>query len=151
MADADVNQKLTTSSVPIKSMLKRGEIRILVVEDDKFLRQILVTKIKKEGYSVIEAVTGEEGVAKVVEEKPHIVMLDLVLPGIGGFDVLAKIKGDRSTSDIPVIILSNLGSREDIDRAMSLGAREFMVKAHHSPQEIIEHIQKALEESYLTR
>jgi len=151
MADTDVNQKLATSSVPIKSMLKRGEIKILVVEDDKFLRQILVTKIKKEGYSVIEAVTGEEGVAKVVEEKPHIVMLDLVLPGIGGFDVLAKIKGDRATSDIPVIILSNLGSREDIDRAMSLGAREFMVKAHHSPQEIIEHIQKTLEEAYLTR
>lgn len=144
-------EKISASSVPIKSMLKRGEVKILVVEDDKFLRELLVTKIKKEGYTVLEAVTGEEGVEKIENERPHLVMLDLVLPGIGGFDVLSKVKGNTTTSDIPVIILSNLGSREDIDKAMALGAREFMVKAHHSPQEIVEHIRKTLDEVYLSR
>lgn len=145
------NKEKPVTSIPIASMLKRGEVKILLVEDDKFLRELLAGKIRKEGYTVVEAITGEEGLSKTKEERPQLILLDLVLPGMGGFDVLDAVKKDPQVSGIPVIILSNLGSREDIDKAMALGAREFMVKAHHSPQDIIEHIRRGLEEVYLPR
>jgi DNA-binding response OmpR family regulator len=140
-----------SSSVPIASLLKRGEVKILVVEDDRFLRELLVAKLKKEGYTALEAFNGEEGLASITKDSPHLVLLDLVLPGTDGFGVLEAMKQNASISTVPVIVLSNLGSREDMDRAMGLGAKEFMIKAHHTPQEIVEKIRKILEEHYLKR
>src|SRR3989344_975798 len=140
---ADKNIK--SSGLPIKSMLKRGEIKILVVEDDKFLRELLVGKIAREGYTVLEATRGEEVLPMVGEHKPHIILLDLVLPGADGFEVLGSLKAGSETATIPVIILSNLGAREDVDKALKLGAEEFMVKAHHTPQEIIDTVRRTLE------
>jgi CheY-like chemotaxis protein len=101
-------------------------------------------KLIKMGYDLIAAVDGEEGVEKAKSEKPEIILLDIMLPGIDGFGVLAQVKADPSTADIPVIILSNLGQREDIDRALKLGATDFLVKAHFTPQEIIDKIEQYL-------
>lgn len=139
------------SPVPIASLLKRGEIRLLLVEDDKFLRELLSGKLEREGYKVLGAFNGEEAMNHIRANTPHLILLDLVLPGSDGFEILANLKRNPDTANIPVIVLSNLGSREDIDKAMNLGARDFMVKAHHTPQEIVETIKKTLGETYLRK
>ncbi len=117
---------------------------ILIIEDDKFLRQLIAQKLLKEGYDVSEAIDGEEGLKKVKEEKPDLVLLDLILPGIDGFEVLSQLGKDESLSQIPVIILSNLGQKEDVERGLNLGAIDYLIKAHFTPGEIIEKIKKAL-------
>jgi DNA-binding response OmpR family regulator len=118
--------------------------KVLIVEDDKFLRELMSQKLTKEGYEVFSAVDGEEGVKKVKEEKPDIILLDLILPGIDGFEVLTKVKEDPSVSSIPVIILSNLGQKEDIERGMKIGAPDYLIKAHFTPSEIIEKIKSII-------
>jgi len=101
---------------------------ILIIEDDKFLRQLIVQKLLKEEYNVSEAVDGEEGIKKIKEEKPDLVLLDLILPGIDGFEVLSRMKKDEEISSIPVIILSNLGQREDVERGLNLGAVDYLIR-----------------------
>ena len=118
--------------------------RVLIIEDDTFLRELISQKLSKEGYSIIEAIDGEEGVKKTKEEKPEIILLDLILPGIDGFEVLSQIKGDQTTSSIPVIILSNLGQKEDVERGLKLGAVDYLIKAHFTPGEIIEKVKTVL-------
>ena len=118
--------------------------KILIVEDDKFLRELIARKLTAENYQTIEAIDGEEGLKKIKEEKPDLVLLDLILPGIDGFEVLSRIKEDPSLASIPVIILSNLGQREDVERGMKLGAVDYLVKAHFTPNEIIEKVKAAL-------
>jgi DNA-binding response OmpR family regulator len=118
--------------------------KILIIEDDKFLRELISMKLQKEGYTIVEAVDGEEGEKKIKEEKPDLVLLDLILPGIDGFEVLSRIKEDPTVSSIPVIILSNLGQKEEIEKGLKLGAIDFLVKAHFTPGEIIEKIKNIL-------
>ena len=117
---------------------------ILIVEDDKFLRELIVRKLTQEGYNVSEAVEGEQGIKKIKEEKPDLVLLDLILPGIDGFEVLAKAKSDQSVSKIVIIILSNLGQKEDVDRGLAGGAADYLIKAHMTPGEIVEKIKSIL-------
>ncbi len=118
--------------------------KILIIEDDKFLRELITQKLIKEGYETSEAVDGEEGIRKVKEEKPDLVLLDLILPGIDGFEVLSKKREDPGLVQIPVIILSNLGQKEDVERGLKLGAIDYLIKAHFTPGEIIEKVKNAL-------
>jgi len=118
--------------------------KILVVEDDKFLRDLISQKLTKEGYEVDEAIDGEEGVKMLKEIKPDLVLLDLILPGIDGFEVLVKMKEDSSISSTPVIILSNLGQKEDVEKGLKLGAVDYLIKAHFTPGEIIDKIRAVL-------
>lgn len=129
--------------------IKTGSYAVLVVEDDKFLRDLLTLKLKKEGFKVEEAVDGDEGLAKVRSSRPSIIILDLIIPGKDGFAFLQDLKKDPKTASVPVIVLSNLGQREDIERAKSLGARDYMVKAQLTPIEVVERIKAALRESYI--
>ena len=118
--------------------------KILVIEDDNFLRELMSKKLSSEGYDVVEAVDGEDGLKRIKETKPDLVLLDLILPGIDGFGVLAEIKQDASLAPIPVIILSNLGQKEDIEKGIKLGAVDYMVKAHFTPKEIVAKVKKIL-------
>lgn len=111
--------------------------KILIIEDDKFLRELIAQKILKEGYDIVETVDGEKGLEAAKKEKPDLILLDLILPGIDGFEVLSKVKEDPAVSEIPVIILSNLGQKDDIERALKIGATDYMIKAHFTPSEII--------------
>ena len=120
------------------------EKTILIIEDDKFLRELISQKLNKENYKVVEAVDGEEGIKKVKEEKPDLILLDLILPGIDGFEVLSRVKEEPSLNKIPVIVLSNLGQRDDVERGLKLGAVDYLIKAHFTPGEIIEKIKTAL-------
>lgn len=118
--------------------------KILIVEDDQFLRELITQKLLKEGYDIVEAIDGEKGLKSVKEEKPDLILLDLILPGIDGFEVLAKVKEDLNLSQIPVIILSNLGQRDDIERGLKMGAVDYLIKAHFTPGEIIAKIKGIL-------
>jgi len=117
---------------------------ILIIEDDKFLRELISQKLKKEGFCISEAVDGEKGVKKAKTEKPDLILLDLILPGIDGFEVLSEIKKDHIAAEIPVIILSNLGQKDDIERGLRLGAVDYLIKAHFTPGEIIKKIKTIL-------
>ncbi len=119
-------------------------VKILVVEDDKFLREMISRKLDKEGYEVVQAMDGEKGEEAIREEKPDLVLLDLILPGIDGFEVLERTKKDPELSEIPVIILSNLGQKNEVERGLNLGAVDFLIKAHFTPAEIILKIKEAL-------
>ncbi|MBZ1345116.1 MAG: response regulator [Candidatus Nealsonbacteria bacterium] len=119
------------------------EKTILIIEDDKFLRELIGRKLIKEEYKVIESIDGEEGIKIAKEKKPDLILLDLILPGIGGFEVLVQIKNNPNLSKIPVIILSNLGQQEDVEKGLKLGAIDYLIKANLTPGEIIEKIKNA--------
>jgi len=120
--------------------------KVLIIEDDKFLRKVLVRKISAEGYQIVEATDGEKGLKSVEEEKPDLVLLDLVLPEMNGFEVLAKIKKNPNhmISKIPVIVLSNLGEEKDIKKGLELGADDYLIKAYFTPGEILKKIENVL-------
>ena len=118
--------------------------KILLVEDDKFLRELMSKKLITLGYEVVSAADGESGLVMIKETKPDVVLLDLILPGINGFEVLEKAKQDPEIANIPVVILSNLGQTEDIEKGLALGAKDFLVKAHFTPQEIVNKLKSIL-------
>ena len=118
--------------------------KILVVEDDQFLRELIVQKLTNEKYEVLEAVDGQRAVTMIQEEHPDLVLLDLILPGTDGFEVLRKIREGATTKTIPVIILSNLGNKEDIEKGKKLGAVDYLIKAHFTPGEVVSRIKSVL-------
>jgi DNA-binding response OmpR family regulator len=120
------------------------EKKILIVEDDKFLRDLLERKLVQAGYKVITAVDGEDGLKAAKEEKPDLILLDIILPTMSGWEVLEKIKADPDLSSIAVIVLSNLGEREDVERGLSLGAEDYIIKAHFTPSEVIDKAEQCL-------
>ncbi|OGD31455.1 hypothetical protein A3C91_04155 [Candidatus Azambacteria bacterium RIFCSPHIGHO2_02_FULL_52_12] len=122
--------------------------RILLVEDDNFLRDLIYHKMTKEGFTVEQGLDGEDGLKKAIESKPHLILLDLILPGIDGFEVLKKIREEETIKQVPVIILSNLGQKDDIEKGMKLGATDYLIKAHNTPGEIIEKVRGVLAKSY---
>ena len=119
---------------------------VLVVEDDKFLRELFIRKLFSDGFKVENAIEAKAAFEILERWKPDIILLDLILPGIDGFEILSRLKKDDRFKEIPVIVLSNLGQQEDIDRAMSLGAKDFMVKANFTLDEIIARVRIILGE-----
>lgn len=116
--------------------------KIFVVEDDRFLRELITEELAREGFSVSSAVDGEEAVKKISQEIPDLVLLDLILPGIDGYEVLKQLKVNPVTLKVPVIILSNLGQKENFDKGMGLGAIDYLIKADFTPREIIAKVKK---------
>ena len=103
---------------------------ILLAEDDRILRKAGEATLKKKGYAVIAAVDGEDALAKAREHKPDLILLDVIMPKLQGFEVLASLKGDAATRDIPVIMLSNLQEESDVRRAVDGGALDYLVKSN---------------------
>lgn len=102
--------------------------KVLIIEDDKFLLKLYSEKLQREGYSVIGATTGEEGLEKTLAEKPDLIILDLILPRKSGFEVLKEIKANPQIKDIPIVILSILGQKSDIKKGLELGANAYLAK-----------------------
>jgi DNA-binding response OmpR family regulator len=121
--------------------------KILFIEDESALQKTLGEILKQEGYEVTPALDGEVGLRLAKERKPDLILLDLILPKIHGIDVLRKLKKEKETEEIPVIVLTNLGEIEDINRAVELGATTYLVKAQYTLEEVVEKIKKALSES----
>jgi len=121
-----------------------NQSKILVVEDDPFVSNLLIKNLLSAGYSVINAVDGQKALTMLETERPQVILLDLLLPGLDGFEVLKKIKANPETSKIPVFILSNLGSQDDINKALQLGATDYIIKANFTLTEIVERIKTVL-------
>ena len=114
--------------------------RILLAEDDRFLRKAAETALKRHGFAVIAAVDGEEALRMTRAEAPDLVLLDLIMPKMQGFEVLRALKADPGTAAIPVIILSNLGQDSDVKQAMDAGAAGYFVKANLSLQDLVKRV-----------
>ena len=140
-SDGSLSPKISTDINP-------SLFTILLVEDDNFLRDLISQKLKRESFNVIEAIDGEDGVKKTGEHKPHLILLDLILPGMDGFEVLRDIHGNENFKKIPVIILSNLGQKDDIEKGMRFGAIDYLVKAHNTPGEIVDKVKEVLAKTY---
>ena len=115
---------------------------ILLIEDDPFLIDIYTTKLKEAGFGVEVASDGESAVRKTKEKKPDLVILDIVLPNVDGWEVLKQIKTEFK--NLKVIILSNLGQKEEVEKGMKLGATKYLIKAHYTPSQVVEEIKKVL-------
>ncbi len=118
--------------------------RVLIVEDDKFLNDLLAKHFAKDGFNFDLAPDGESALVKAGEQKPDLVLLDLYLPGIDGYEVLRRIKANPNLSSVPVIILSNLGQKDEIDKGMQLGASDFLVKAKFDLFDIVSKVKHTL-------
>jgi two-component system alkaline phosphatase synthesis response regulator PhoP len=118
--------------------------KILFIEDESALQKTFGEFLTQEGYQVISALDGELGLNLAKEKKPDLILLDLILPKLNGFEVLKKIKEADETKEIPVIVLTNLENMRDIDKALELGATTYLVKANYSLQEIAEKIKNTI-------
>ena len=121
--------------------------RILLAEDDRFLRKAAESALARNGYSVVTAVDGDEALARARDSAPELVLLDLIMPGRNGFDVLHALKSDPATKAIPVIVLSNLGQDGDVQRALALGAAAYCIKANLSLQGLVRQVEGVLASS----
>lgn len=117
-------------------------IKLLIVEDDKFLRDLAVQKLSKEAFVLFAAMDGEQGITMAEKELPNVILLDILLPGIDGFEVLRRIRLNPELATTSVAMLSNFGQREDIERALGLGADQFFIKANYTLDEIVEEVKK---------
>lgn len=112
-------------------------MKVLIIEDDKFMAESLATKFKEAGFVIARLESGDKVVAETLVQKPNVIILDILLPGKNGFDVLKELKEKEETKNIPVIIVSNLGSKEDFEKGSRLGASGFMVKATVIPEDVV--------------
>lgn len=120
---------------------------VLVVEDTELLRRIYADALEHEGYRVLTAANGLEALALLQHERPDVILLDLVMPQMGGIEVLRDLRADPRFERIPVLILSNLGQEEDLQRALALGATDYMIKNEVRPADISLRIAAALREA----
>lgn len=123
---------------------------ILLIEDDPFLTEIYTTKLREAGFNVEVAENGEKGEKLLLEKKFDLLILDIVLPQINGWEVLEKIRDQKQKNkklkDLKIIALSNLSQEEEIKKALSFGVLRYFVKAHYTPAEVIDEIKKIIKE-----
>lgn len=120
--------------------------KILFIEDESALQKTFDDILAQEGYEMVSAMDGEEGLRLAKIEKPDLILLDLILPKVHGFEVLKQLKEDKETSDIPIIVLTNLEGTGDVEKALELGATTYLVKANYSLEEVLQKIRKTLGE-----
>lgn len=124
--------------------MPKEKIKILLIEDDPFLLGMYATKFELEDFKVVMAEDGEKAVRLAAKEMPDIVLLDIILPKQDGFEVLKQLKADKATAGIPVILLTNLSQKDEIDKGLKMGAVDYLIKAHFMPSEVVEKIKKVL-------
>jgi len=119
--------------------------KILFIEDESALQKTFDEILRQEGYEMISALDGESGVLLAKTKKPDLILLDLILPKMNGFEVLTELKKDEETKSIPIIVLTNLEGLIDINKAIELGATTYLVKSQYSLKEVLDKIKIALE------
>jgi DNA-binding response OmpR family regulator len=119
--------------------------KILLVEDEKILQRAMEHALKSEGYEVVVASDGEEGLALAKKENPNLILLDLLLPKKDGFTVLTELKEDPATKNLAVIILSNLENSVDVEKALAAGATTYLVKTNYKIEEVLEKVKQHLQ------
>lgn len=125
-------------------MVTTKDIKILVVDDDSFILDMYVIKFKEQGFQIETAMDGKIALEKIETTKPDIVLLDIVMPKMDGFDVMRKIKENKIPRTFKVLFLTNFGQKEDVERGMSLGADGYIIKAHFTPSEVADKVKELL-------
>lgn len=118
--------------------------KIFLIEDNPSLVKVYKQRLEKEGFEVIVSASGGEAVQRVNEERPDLIILDLILPEKSGFEILRELKESASTKDIPVLVLSVLEQQRDIDEAKRLGATEYLMKPETALDDLVEHVKKTM-------
>jgi len=118
--------------------------KILLVEDEEIMIDLLQRKLTKEGYEISVARDGEAGLKVMKEVRPDLVLLDIIMPKMGGFEVMEEMGKDKNLKDIPIIVISNSGQPVELDRAQKLGAKDWLIKTEFDPQEVIDKVVKQL-------
>jgi CheY-like chemotaxis protein len=121
-----------------------GPRRVLLAEDDRFLRRAAEASLRRHGLEVLTAADGEEALRIARAEPLDLILLDVMMPKLDGFEVLSALKQDDATAHIPVLVLSNLGQERDVAQAKALGALAFLVKANLSLQDLVDRVDAAL-------
>ena len=121
--------------------------KILLVEDDVFVSDVYQTKLKQEGFEVISAENGSEAMKKLETVVPDIILLDIIMPYMDGKEVLARLKESEKWKNIPVIILTNLSQRDDVEEILQKGADDYLIKSHFTPSEVVEKIKEVLDKT----
>jgi len=124
--------------------MSKNKNTILIIEDEQHLQKLISEHIKKAGLAYKQALNGEDGLYLAKQETPDLILLDLILPKKDGFEVLQELKKDKQTKNIPVLILTNLESTPDVQRALDLGANNYLVKSNYKLDDIIKKIKKYL-------
>ena len=119
--------------------------KIIIIEDEEVLLSLLQKKLIDEGYEVDIAKDGEEGLSKLRKNKVDLILLDIVMPKMGGFEVMESLSQDPELSEIPIIIISNSGQPVELSRAKELGAKDWLIKAEFEPDEVVDKVKKQLE------
>ncbi|HEY4509949.1 MAG TPA: response regulator [Candidatus Paceibacterota bacterium] len=114
--------------------------KILLIEDDPLLIDVYSMKLKQSGFEVYVVENGEKALAAAVEQRPDLILLDIVLPHIDGWDILASFRSSETLKDTRIVILSNLGQKEEVEKGLRLGAAKYLIKAHYTPSEIVQEI-----------
>jgi CheY-like chemotaxis protein len=112
------------------------KIRVLLIEDEKEVAELYKLKLSLDGYEVSTAASGQEGLNKAFKERPELIFLDIKMPGMDGFEVLKKIRSSAKTKETPVVILSNFDEQDLIEKGLSLGANEYLIKSQFTPEDI---------------
>jgi two-component system alkaline phosphatase synthesis response regulator PhoP len=111
-------------------------LKVLLIEDEKEVAELYRLKLSLDGYDVSVAENGEEGLKKALEDKPELIFLDIKMPGMDGFEVLKHLRADKVTKDTPVVILSNFDEQEMIEKGLTLGANEYLIKSQFTPADL---------------
>lgn len=118
--------------------------KILIVEDDNILQKALQEFLSGEGFEISSALDGEEGITMSKSKKPDLILLDIILPKKDGYEVLKEVKNDPDTKNIPVVLLTNLGSLNDVEKALNMGATTYLIKADYKLEEVSKKIKEIL-------
>lgn len=125
-------------------MKKRKTYKVLIVEDDRYISKMYQLKLSLDGMDVQVADNGRSGIEKAQEFIPDIILLDILMPEMDGYEVLDSLKSEDKTKNIPVLILSNLGQEDHIQKGIELGASGYIVKSQYTPSKVLEKIKKTL-------
>jgi len=116
--------------------------KILIIEDEKFLLEMYQGRFEKEGYQVFTAIDGQCGLRLAQKEKPDLIILDILMPGMDGYEVIRKLKEDNQTKEITILVLSNLGQREEVNQGLKLGADDYIIKTDLTPSELVNKVER---------
>lgn len=118
--------------------------KILIIEDDPFLSEMYVAKLTEAGFEAEVVGDGKKGMLAIEKDQPDLVLLDVVLPKMDGFEILRKVKADEKLKNIPIVLLTNLGQKNEVEKGLSLGADEYIIKAHFTPTAVLAKVKEML-------
>lgn len=145
-----MNQQLSSRNYRTRMYSEQNKTKkVLIVEDEQILGDIMLHKLVSEGYDAVLAVDGAQGIAKMRDWMPDLVLLDLVMPNKNGQEVLEEMRGEKVLKNIPVVIISNSGLQSELEKVVELGVKDYLIKAQFSPDDLVEKVKKYFNQEFV--